>query len=144
MTGKNEITSLINQYSYTLDAGDLHGFVRLFEYSYWCVDGFPENYGSEELFENVISKIIIYEDGTPRTRHITTNVELSIDENVGKASGQRYLMVLQEAPVFPLQIILSGHYFDEFVRVDGVWRFSRCIIKHPLVGNMSKHMNSSP
>ena len=140
MTGRNELISLINKYSFTLDTGDLHGFVRLFEHAHWSVEGSPKHYGSKELFENVISKLIIYEDGTPRTRHMTTNIDLNIDEDAGKAFGERYLMVVQETPEFPLQMILSGHYFDQFIRVDGVWRFYSCLIKNALRGDMSKHM----
>lgn len=142
MTSRDAIIGLINQYSFTLDQGDLRGFVNLFEHAHWSVEGQAGHYGSKQLYDNVISKIIIYEDGTPRTKHIATNIDLAINEDKNVASSQRYLMVLQQTRDLPLQVILSAHYFDEFEKVNGIWRFKSCIIKRPLKGDMTKHMQS--
>ena len=142
MSEKEEIMSLLNRYSYTVDGGDIQGFIALYEEAEWSVDGTTPSRGSKEVFDNVLSKIIIYEDGTPRTRHVTTNIELSIDEKDGTAKGQRYVTVLQQSDSLPLQAIFSGHYHDEFVRDNGKWRFARTVIHQPFIGDMSQHMKS--
>ncbi len=142
MSDKDEIMSLLNRYSHTVDGGDIEGFVALFEKGEWYVEGSTPNRGSKEVFENVLSKVIIYEDGTPRTRHINANIELSIDEKSGTAKGQRYVTVLQQTDSLPLQAIFSGHYYDEFVKENGEWRFAKTVIHQPFVGDMSQHIKS--
>ena len=84
--------------------------------------------------------VILYEDGTPRTRHVTSNVLLQIDETAGTATGQCYVTVLQHTDELPLQVVFSGHYFDEFERVDGTWRFKSRRIRRPLLGDLSQHL----
>jgi len=142
MSDKDEIMSLLNRYSHTVDGGDIEGFVALFEKGEWYVEGSTPNRGSKEVFENVLSKVIIYEDGTPRTRHVNANIELSIDEKSGTAKGQRYVTVLQQTDSLPLQAIFSGHYYDEFVKENGEWRFAKTVIHQPFVGDMSQHLKS--
>jgi len=142
MSDKDEIMSLLNRYSHTVDGGDIEGFVALFEKGEWYVEGSTPNRGSKEVFENVLSKVIIYEDGTPRTRHVNSNIELSIDEKSGTAKGQRYVTVLQQTDSLPLQAIFSGHYYDEFVKENGEWRFAKTVIHQPFVGDMSQHLKS--
>ena len=142
MSAKDQIMSLLNRYSHTVDSGDLDGFVDLFSRGEWYVEGTKPNRGAEEIFDNVISKIIIYEDGTPRTRHVNSNVELTIDEGAGAASGQRYVTVLQQTDSLPLQAIFSGHYFDEFVNDNGSWRFAKTVVHSPFVGDMSQHLKT--
>jgi len=142
MSDKDEIMSLLNRYSHTVDGGDIEGFVALFEKGEWYVEGSTPNRGSKEVFENVLSKVIIYEDGTPRTRHVNANIELSIDEKSGTAKGQRYVTVLQQTDSLPLQAIFSGHYYDEFVKENGEWRFAKTVVHQPFVGDMSQHLKS--
>ncbi len=142
MSDKDEIMSLLNQYSHRVDSGDIDGFAALFEKGEWYMEGSKPNRGFKEVFDNVISKAIIYEDGTPRTRHVNTNIELSIDEKGGTAKGQRYVTVLQQTDSLPLQPIFSGHYHDEFVKENGSWRFSKTVVHQPFVGDMSQHLKS--
>mgnify|MGYP000916153751 CR=1 FL=1 len=142
MSDKEEIMSLLNRYSHTIDGGDVEGFVALFAKGEWYVEGTPPNRGAEEVRENVVSKVIIYPDGTPRTRHVSANIELNIDEAGGTANGQRYVTVLQQTDKLPLQAIFSGHYHDEFVKDGGEWRFAKTVVHGPFVGDMSQHLKS--
>jgi hypothetical protein len=82
----------------------------------------------------------IYDDGTPRTRHVITNLTMEVDGDV--ASARSYLTVFQEVPVGSgaLQPILVGGYEDEFRRVDGVWRFARRQTRRGLNGDLSAHL----
>lgn len=143
MSAATEINTLLNEYAYRVDTGDLDGFLDLFEHGEWSVEGSTVSRGRKELSDNVISNIIIYDDGTPKTRHVTANVSLDIDEGAGKASGQRYVTVLQQTDKLPLQTIFSGHYFDDFVKENGRWRFEKTVVRHPLVGNMSEHLTDT-
>ncbi|MBE1502267.1 hypothetical protein H4696_009367 [Amycolatopsis lexingtonensis] len=56
--------------------------------------------------------VIVYEDGTPRTKHVTTNVAVEVTGPT--AAGSAYFTVLQAVPGFPLQTIAAGHYADRF------------------------------
>ncbi|MCB1746885.1 MAG: nuclear transport factor 2 family protein [Gammaproteobacteria bacterium] len=143
MSARDEILALLNRYSFTVDGGDLDGFAALFEQGEWSVEGNRPSRGAREIHDNVLSKIIIYPDGTPRTRHVNTNIELDIDEGAGTARGQRYVTVLQGTDGFPLQTIFAGHYHDAFVREDGRWRFASTVVHRPLMGDMSKHLRNT-
>ena len=81
-----------------------------------------------------------YEDGTPRTRHVTSNaiVEIAEDERTGAARS--CFTVLQQAPDSPLQPIVSGRYEDTFQHIDGRWWFDTRVIRIDLVGDLGRHL----
>ncbi len=139
MNARDEILHLMNRYGFTIDTGDLEGFASLFEHGEWTVEGAKPIIGKQDLLD-MLSNVRIYEDGTPRTKHITANIDLKIDEDKGTAKSECYVAVLQQTADFPLQPIFSGHYFDDFERVDGSWRFAKRVIRHALIGDMSAHL----
>ncbi|MNH44572.1 hypothetical protein D3C79_1067710 [compost metagenome] len=50
--------------------------------------------------------------------------------------------MLQATDTLPLQPIASGRYLDEFVRMDGVWRFSFRDYSHlDMMGDLSAHLS---
>ena len=57
MSDKDQILSLLNRYSHTVDSGDIEGFVALFDRGEWYVEGSTPNRGSKEVFDNVLSKV---------------------------------------------------------------------------------------
>ena len=81
-----------------------------------------------------------YADGTPGTKHVTTNLILEFDEDGVGATARSYFTVLQAVPGLPLQPIVAGRYRDRFERGDGVWRFSERRYLIDLVGDVSHHM----
>ncbi|ATA29146.1 hypothetical protein MLM_3036 [Mycobacterium lepraemurium] len=89
-----EITNLIYTYAQLLDGGDLDGVARLFEHGRICgvQDGPPETVfaGSARVRQMYEMATRIYEDGTPKTKHNTTNVQLDIDEERGTARSTSY------------------------------------------------------
>ena len=140
MTALLEIKRLINRYSFTIDTGDFDGTAALFEHGEWIMDGAESIVGSEAILDT-LSNVKLYEDGTPKTKHLTTNIEIEVDEMEGNAASQCYVTVFQQTDDFPLQPIFSGHYFDSFECVDDVWRFTKRLIRFTLVGDMSAHLD---
>jgi 3-phenylpropionate/cinnamic acid dioxygenase small subunit len=82
----------------------------------------------------------VHADGTLRTRHLITNLDLDIDEDAGRATVESYFMVFQQTDVLPLQPIAGGRYTDSFSRVDGEWRFAEKYIWVDQVGDTSDHL----
>ena len=80
-----------------------------------------------------------YEDGTPRTKHVTTNCIVEVDEDAGTGTCRSYFTVFQAVPALPLQAIVAGRYHDRFVREDGSWRFAERRFFIDLVGDVSQH-----
>jgi hypothetical protein len=130
-----KITDLMNLYCTAIDSGDLKTFGRLFANATWVAEGrLP---GPESM-----SNMILYEDGTPRTKHVITNLTLDIDEAAGSTSGHCYVTVYQQTTEFPLQAIFVGEYYDTFSLSAQGWGFTRREISHSLIGNMRAHLKT--
>jgi len=140
MTDQEEISCLINEYSRKVDSGDLEGFAALFADGAWFLEGTQPNYGSQAITENVTSNLILYSDGTPRTRHVNTNVNIEVDAQHNRATCQRYVSILQQTDKLPLQVIASGDYFDEFAKTGGRWHFTKTEVRRPFLGDVSHHI----
>jgi 3-phenylpropionate/cinnamic acid dioxygenase small subunit len=78
--------------------------------------------------------------GAPRTRHITSNIAIEVDERAGTAASRAYFTALQALPSLTLQPIASGRYHDRFERRDGQWRFAERQVRVDLVGDVSRHL----
>jgi hypothetical protein len=131
MSARDEITHLMSRYGFTIDTGDLDGFAGLFEHGEWNIEGMQPRFGKPDMLD-WSQNVIIYDDGTPRTKHISANVDLEVDEEAGTGRSQCYVTVLQQTDTFPLQVIFSGHYFDDFERVDEKWRFAKRVVRYAL------------
>ena len=136
-----QIANLVYRYAEYIDSGDLEGAAALFAHARVKVPG--SELGPEEVLRMWRSGIILYEDGTPRTKHVITNPIIEVDEEAGRGSCRSYYTVIQQAGDGPLAPVICGRYHDEFERVDGQWRFSRRDYSlHDLVGDMSRHSAS--
>lgn len=139
-----EIEDLLYAYAERLDAGDLDGVADLFTHGRICgVEGGPPETvfegreGVRGLYEMATR---LYEDGTPKTRHATTNARVEVDEEGGTATCRAYYAVTQATPDLPLQVIITGHYHDTFHRVDGTWWFDSRTMFVDQVGDLSHHL----
>jgi len=139
-----DITNLIYRYAELLDAGDLDGVAGLFAHGRICgvENGPPETVftGAARVRQMYEMATRIYDDGTPKTRHNTSNVQLEIDEADGSAAGRSYYSVTQATDTLPLQVIVTGHYKDTFHRLDGVWWFDSRTMFVDQVGDVSQHL----
>jgi hypothetical protein len=92
--------------------------------------------GTQEV-QAYMARTPVYPDGTPRTRHTLTNINIQLDGDA--ATALSYLTVLQQTDALPLQPIATGHYVDRFERVDGKWRFADRLMTNFMVGDLSQH-----
>lgn len=133
------IQRLVFSYPRFLDQGDLSAMSQLFKHAdVHFQDGRVCRKNPQEL-EGIFADFVrIYPDGTPRTRHLTSNLIIEPD-GADAAMASSYVVVFQQAGGLPLQPIIAGDYHDQFARVDGVWRFTRRAIGNDLFGDLSAH-----
>ncbi|OMC22805.1 MULTISPECIES: nuclear transport factor 2 family protein [unclassified Mycobacterium] len=140
MRAETQITNLLYRYAECIDSGDLAGAAELFGHARIRVAA-EETVDAAQLLKIWRSLIVLHADGTPRTKHVTTNPIIEVDEEAGTASCRSYYTVLQQTDESPLQIIVAGRYHDHFERVDGRWRFSfRDLTMIDMVGDVSRHL----
>jgi SnoaL-like domain len=138
-----EVSNLIARYAELIDLGDLDGVADLLgEAGVGSGDGSALLSGRDAIREMFTSTTRIHPDGTPGTKHVTTNLILEIDEETGTARARTYWTVLQAVEGLPLQPILAGRYHDRFARGDTGWRFTERRYLIDLVGDVSRHMLS--
>ena len=139
-----QVANLIARYAELIDSGDFDGVAELLgDAGVGSGDGSTLLTGRKALAGLFTSTTRLYPDGTPGTKHVTTNLILEVDAEAGSATARSYWTVLQAVPGLPLQPILAGRYHDRFERVDGVWRFSERRYLVDLVGDVSHHMLSN-
>jgi SnoaL-like domain len=133
------IENLIATYAELVDHGDFTAVGVLLQQATFT-GGAGTVSGRSAIEEMLRENVIVYEDGTPRTKHITTNVVIEVDEDAGTAAARSYFTVLQALPELSLQPIASGRYRDRFEYRDGEWRFVERCVRTDLVGNLSHHL----
>jgi len=140
MRDRAAIERLIFVYAERLDAGDFAAVADLFSDAILKASGrvvATDRQAIQRLYESSTRR---YEDGTPRTKHVVTNVVIEIDERAEAATARSYFTVFQALPDFPLQVIIAGRYRDAFVREAGQWRFTEREIIPELFGDLSRHL----
>ena len=144
-TDRIRIQALIHGYAELLDGGDLDGVAALFEHGAW---GSPNRgqpiHGAAAIRKRNYDPVIIYADGTPRTKHVISNVTIEHEDGSSEATARTYFTVWQAVDGFPLQAILVGRYHDRFEKVDDAWRFAHREVFPDLVGDLGHHMRGGP
>jgi 3-phenylpropionate/cinnamic acid dioxygenase small subunit len=136
------VNTLLMSYADHVDAARYADVAALFEHATYRV----EHAGTSQVSEyrgaaavlGFCQQTRIHEDGTPRTRHVISNVNIQVDGD--GATARSYVTVFQQTDVLPLQPIASGCYLDRFERVDGCWRFADRLITGFLLGDRSQHV----
>jgi 3-phenylpropionate/cinnamic acid dioxygenase small subunit len=144
MLAETQITNLLYRYAECIDNGDLEGAATLFEHARIRIGGpdtGEDTIDATRLLAIWKSLIVLHRDGTPRTKHVTTNPIIEVDEDAGEASCRSYYTVLQQTDELPLQTIVTGRYHDRFERVDSQWRYTyRDLTLIDMVGDVSRHL----
>jgi SnoaL-like domain len=152
----DQIRNLIHRYSEAVDQGRFEVLDELFADATVRTamgSGSPgAGLGGALVAAMFRDRIILYADGTPRTRHLVTNTIIEVDEAAGRATARSYNTTLQQVPGRSIEIIATARYEDSFALVDGAWRFSERVIRHAsldgvhrdFIGDMSRHVRNAP
>ncbi len=136
------INTLLMTYAEHVDAGRYAEVGAMFEHAAYRIEHADGEHVS--TFEGAAQvtafceQTRIYPDGTPRTKHVITNVIIDLDGD--RAGARSYGTVFQQTDVFPLQPIASGCYVDRFERIDGTWWFTERVMSRFLLGDRDHHI----
>jgi 3-phenylpropionate/cinnamic acid dioxygenase small subunit len=140
-TAHEQIRNLLGRYCERMDAGDFRGLAELFADGRLAdAEGNVFATGAAQMQAMWEAQTMTY-DGSPRTRHVTSNPVIEVDETAGSATCSSSYVVFQGLDTFPFQPIVSGRYDDRFSRGDdGTWSFTerRYAVDH--VGDLSHHL----
>jgi 3-phenylpropionate/cinnamic acid dioxygenase small subunit len=136
------ISTLMFRYAECVDLADFEGIARLFEHGRLGSPAAASDAGmaGEQLGRFYAATNKVHPDGTLRTRHLTTNLMIDIDEQTGTATSRSCYVVFQATEKLPFQPIVAGRYHDRFERVDGQWRFAERLVHVDQVGDVSEHL----
>ncbi len=129
LIARESIRDLVARYNANADAGRFAEVVALFTED--AVMELPDSSGGGELiagrdaiaamFRDVRGQVVTSAPAgtTPHLRHFTATLQIDVD-SPDHATSRSYFLVLM-----PEGLDHWGRYVDEYVRVDGEWRFAR-------------------
>lgn len=133
------IQNLLHSYPYALDSGRFDAVGELL--------GAADVYSGGALMASKDAAavagafrdwVLVYDDGTPRTRHMLANLIIRPD-GAGRAIAQSYVMVFQQAGSHALQPVIGGDYLDHLAKVDGRWTIVQRHMGNDLIGDLRRH-----
>ena len=143
MSAVNEITNLLYRYAELIDQGEFDLLSELFRNArIKARDGDQiTTLDAAGLLELWKTSIVLFEDGSPRTKHVITNPIVEFESSRREARARSYYTVFfQENDSVPIRPIVAGRYHDRFEQIDGSWQFVERDYTHiDLVGDMSAH-----
>lgn len=136
------IANILYRYAELIDAGDFDGIGQLFQHAVLESEGTAmRTQGAAAIARQYHETTRCYPDtGTPKTKHVITNVWTEVDEAAGSARSRAYYTVFQATETLPLQPVITGHYHSEYRCVGGEWRIVRHVFFVDQVGDLSQHL----
>jgi ketosteroid isomerase-like protein len=136
------IANLIYTYAERMDAGDFAGVADLFARATLTFEGFDNAVSGRDAIEALyLRSTRRYEDGTPRTKHVMTNVIVEVADDGETARSRSYFTVLQAVPgAISLQPVVAGRYRHSYVQAEGQWHVTGMHITIDLTGDLTHHM----
>jgi hypothetical protein len=137
------IENLLYLYAERMDAGDLEGVADLFAHGrIEAVNGGVAHRfeGRDAVLGLYRASTRLYEDGTPRTKHVTTNAFIEIEPGGTRAVARSGYTVFQQVGDAPLEPIICGRYADTFQQIDARWWFDTRVMHVDLVGDLGRHL----
>jgi len=138
------ISNLMFRYAECVDLADFDGLSELFAH------GQMRSTSAEQSEQGMRGDAVgrfyaatnrVHSDGTLRTRHLSTNVRIEIDEANDAATAKSYYVVFQATQKLRFQAIVGGRYEDRFERAGGEWRFADRVVIVDQIGNMEEHLS---
>ena len=145
-SAERQIENLLYRYCELIDAGDFAGLGRLFGDALHTSSSGHTVSGPDEILGYYTNRTRRFPDtGTPKTKHLTTNVIIEVDDASGQATSRSYFTVFQAvAGALTLQPIVAGRYEDRLERHGSEWRFAERRKFIDLAGNLSEHLLGVP
>jgi SnoaL-like domain len=136
------VANLVYAYAERIDAGDFAGLADLFADAELTFEGMPGvRRGRDEILALYEATTRRYDDGTPKSKHVTTNLIIEPSLDSARAEARSYFTVLQAVPGdLALQPIVAGRYRDAFACDSGEWCFASRHITIDLVGELGAHL----
>lgn len=135
---RDEIRALIHAYADRVDRGDIDGVADLFAHAS-VVSSAGQAFSGREVLRELWAAGLQMHDGSPRTHHLISNVDVWVSDDGQHAEAKSYATVIQAAPGFPLQVIVASRHEDTFEKVNGLWRFAERRDFRDLEGDLSHH-----
>jgi hypothetical protein len=136
------VEELLARYALLIDAGDFAGIADLCaDATITAEDGSVITRGRDGVLAMYESFTRRYDDGTPHTQHVITNLIVEADTVPDRFVARSSFLVLQATEGLALQPITAGRYRDVVERDgDGGVRFvERCLMPR-LNGNLDHHL----
>ena len=139
-TDSDLIRNLLGRYCELIDAGEFAALSELFADAVLTEEhGTVWARGADEVRRIWDAQTVLH-DGSPRTKHLTVNTIVEVDESAGTAEARSSYVVLQATDTLALQPIITGRYLDRFARrTDGSWCFTERRYYVDQVGDLSQH-----
>lgn len=144
LSDARQIANLIHLYAELQDAADFERVSALFRDAVFRVEGGPSARGEQAVLALKRAHDRVHPDGSLRTKHVTTNTRIELDEAGRSARAYSCFHVFQATARLPLQCIVAGRYEDRFEKIDGAWRFRERWIRPDLIGDLSEHTQGDP
>ena len=139
-----EIPNILYRYGMYIDEAKFAEAAALFEYGHIALGGGATISDLGKIEALWRSMVRTYDCGTSRTRHIITNPIIELADNELSAVVHSCWTVIQQTEDFPLQVVASGRYRDEFQIIDGKWWYKeKAYLGIDLQGDMSAHLLAS-
>jgi 3-phenylpropionate/cinnamic acid dioxygenase small subunit len=136
-----QIANLVYRYAELIDNGDFAGIGELFSEATIDAGNGQVYAGADEVREMYEQWTRRYPDnGTPHTRHVTTNPIIEVDEDAARATCRSYVVVFQSTDQLTLQPVITNRYHDRFRRVGDEWRFEHRLMLDFYSGDLSQHL----
>ncbi len=138
------IEALVFAYAERLDEGDFDGVGELFREASYGSEGAPAAEGAEAVAAMLRDYVKLHDDGTPGTKHVTSNLVVEIDESADTATARSYFTVFQADESGAPRPIVLGRYRDAFARDASGWRFTERRIRIDQTGDLGRHLHRAP
>ena len=140
MDSYHAIANVLARYTQLVDAGDFEGVGEHLAHCTLSSGATGRQWtGSAAITGMYRGAVVVDERGSPRTKHLTTNVVIEVDEAAGEAEAQSSFVVLQ-ARDSSVAVICAGRYDDRLRRIDGAWHLVRRHMEMDLEGDLSQHL----
>jgi uncharacterized protein (TIGR02246 family) len=134
---KDAIRETMAAYCHALDACRFADVASLFAAdAVWTTD-----YGKAKgrgAIEEMLRSVVPVKGEGPQRKHYITNIIIKVDGDSAESVSD-YLVVRESGP--DLIPVMGGTYKDQWVRLDGTWRFKRKELVHDIMGNMALKNN---